>query len=223
MSSLVTAQRTVFITEDEVTEAILRRGSATPDWRLATYSYLIQSHTTQEQAKHFKDQFGIMGYSHSISHADNSFLDYDGKGVSFRRGDVEYKLNWNQYSKRVQELALSGRFLTQEDIDQIPGFEVRELAKRVVQFFRLRGAHSPLLNTYQNEDTTQRTAGMLEGSTELDRILDAIRLTLSELDEGNEQYQRLMDIYADVDAFKAGTFSLFTPAQAWRQRRRNEA
>ena len=198
MSNLAVTERQTFLTQDEIDAVISNRSSSFSERNLTIYAYLIHDPAAADAVNFFKNLYGITGWSHAISHADDSFLDYDSKGVTLKRGDVSVKLNWNQYVRRARELVLAGGFLTQETVNRVPEFERRELAKRVVHFFRLRPARSPLLNSFQNEDTTNRTSELLSGTETLNRILDAMRLTMTEQDEGQEHYQTLMDMSRSV-------------------------
>lgn len=73
-----------FITEDEI-DAVIRRGVG-EQFTLDQYAYIIQGHDTSEIAAHVKDAYGTGGFSHGISRANDSWVDYSSEGLLLRRG-----------------------------------------------------------------------------------------------------------------------------------------
>ena len=198
-----------FITEDEVDEAIRDRGT---ERNLAFYSFFIQGHTRKEQEQFLKDRYGLSGQSHSVSHADDSYIDFEGKGVTFRRGEAEVKLNWTQFAARLERLVLSGHFLSQTDIDWIPAFEREVVLRRVTTAFQICAWENlPEIpgDYYAKHDGIDALMDTSEG---IQTLLSGLMMNLSGMAEDNPQRERLMGYYADLTAYRNGTFSLFVPA-----------
>ena len=214
VSELPPMEQDFFITQDEVDDAI--RGSGNNERSLSIYSFFIHDHSVKEQTAFLKDSYGQGGHSRGVSHADDSFVDYEGKGITFRRGSgeqtCEVKLNWQQYAKRVQGLVLSGHFLTQDMIDQIPDFERSQLVRRIVGFYQqFSWANLPFEagDYYTNKDKTE---ALIQTEDGIDSLLSGMMRNLTELDQGDTHFESLMKTYSDLTAYRNGTFSLFIPS-----------
>ena len=108
-----------FITEDEIDDT-LGLGSNYAGSRQSIYRFFSEHKDTKERADFLKAHYGTGGRSHSVSHADNSFLDYDSSGMILRRGDqASVKLKWNAVAKRIDALIHAGRYLTQEELTEL--------------------------------------------------------------------------------------------------------
>ncbi len=111
-----------FITQDEI-DAFLTRGGSYSGSKERTYRYFTEPHTQDERAAYLKEAYGIGGSSHALSGADDSWADYDSKGIVLKRGDITnpsavVKLNWKQAAKCVGELIDHGWFLTAAEMDR---------------------------------------------------------------------------------------------------------
>ena len=108
-----------FITEDEIDDT-LGLGSNYAGSRQSIYRFFSEHKDVKERADFLKAHYGTGGRSHSVSHADNSFLDYDSSGMVLKRGDqASIKLKWNAVAKRIDALIQSGRYLTQEELTEL--------------------------------------------------------------------------------------------------------
>jgi len=105
-----------FITEDEINEAI-GGGSRVENGKFRIYAYFTANHTAKEKADFLKNEYGIGGHSHAISHADNSHEDHSSKGIRLRKGDcAEVQLSWSNVVRRVDELIRKRRYLTPDEM-----------------------------------------------------------------------------------------------------------
>ena len=108
-----------FITEDEIDDT-LGLGSNYAGSRQSIYRFFSEHKDAKERADFLKAHYGTGGRSHSVSHADNSFLDYDSSGLALKRGnEASIKLKWNAVAKRIDALIQSGRYLTQEELTEL--------------------------------------------------------------------------------------------------------
>ena len=126
----IPAPTQVFITGDEI-DAFFRHGGSYEGSRESIYRYFTEAHSTDERAEFLKKAYGIGGRSHALSGADDSWADYDGKGIVLKRGSISnpsatVKLNWRQAAKRVTELIGSGRYLTAEEAERLAARHVEE-------------------------------------------------------------------------------------------------
>ena len=110
-------QKVGFITQDEIDRALTERYRYSGG-NLKAYAYFQESHTQQEKAAFLKELYGTGGCSHALSGATGSWLDYDSKGMRFRKADcADVSLSWTAVAKRIDDLMAHGRYLTQADLD----------------------------------------------------------------------------------------------------------
>lgn len=207
----------VFITQDEI-DAFLARGGAYSDGRLTIYSYFIQDKTDKEKTDFIKKQYGIGGCSHALSGADDSYADYDGKGLKLARGnygnpDMEILLKWSKVAKRVEYLIEHDKFLKANDFSRMPEYEKECIAKRVVKFYYhlpddiicpwegnvdFLSWHKDVVSLLDNENENGR-----EG---LVRHMDD---ALASLPLDFEGYEERVQILTDIHGYIEGTYTIF--------------
>ena len=118
----------VFITEDEINEAI-SGGSNFEGSAGRIYDYFHENHTPAEKAAFLKKEYGTGGHSHALSRATGSGEDHDSKGIVYQKRDCPIvKLNWNQVVKYVDDLIRKGRYLTPETVREYEEYK-REKAE----------------------------------------------------------------------------------------------
>ncbi len=78
-------EQEMFITQDEI-DAFLARGGAFSEGRLRIYSFYLLHEDEKERTDFMKEKYGIGGQSHALCRADNSYANYDGKGLQLARG-----------------------------------------------------------------------------------------------------------------------------------------
>ncbi|MCD8012011.1 MAG: N-6 DNA methylase [Lachnospiraceae bacterium] len=208
-----------FVTEDEI-DHFFMGGGAYSDGRLTTYSYYIQPHTEKEKMNFLKERYGTGGSSPALCGAYNSHANYDAKGVLLSRGNYgdhdapEILLKWNKASERVERLILTGRYLREQDYQQMPAYESHVLAQRINLFYHNRDktvlalpeGTDPFAHCGAIEKNLS-DAGWLEG------VISDMSAVLGTVHETDGMYEIMQGIFTDVVAFKNGEFSLFTPSR----------
>ena len=102
------------ITEDEIAHVF---SGASEDRKLRVYAFWQQNHTAKEKEKFIKDQYGIGGHSDALSRNFDSWLDYEGKGMRFRKQDCgTIEERWSKVVRRLDDLLASGRYLTELEL-----------------------------------------------------------------------------------------------------------
>lgn len=89
-----------FISEDEIDNYFITRGSSVSGGKYRIYQYFSENHDLKEKEKFLKDEFGTGGYYNGIY---NSW--HDAKGISFSIGDItdsadKVAFKWNDAAKR---------------------------------------------------------------------------------------------------------------------------
>ncbi len=199
-----------FITEDEI-DASFMGGSSFSQGKFRIYSHFLQAHTPKERIDFIKKEYGHGGKSHAVSHADNSWEDHSPtEGIILRKGEASVKFSWNQAVDRIRKLIISGKYMSQSEIEYLPQYEKEELARRVRSFFM----NEPLASEipYLSLDYYEGCKEVLKQLDDPQRV-DAIIGMMKPVIEGNQPEHRLFHyrqaIYQDAINFKNGTFTLF--------------
>ena len=103
-----------FITQDEI-DYVLCGGSSISGGKVRIFNYFDHGHSSDENIKFLKNEYGIGGRSYALPGCDNSWEDHDGKGIRLIKGnivnpDIELLLNWKTVEKRIRELVQSGKY-----------------------------------------------------------------------------------------------------------------
>uniref|UniRef100_UPI003F498D37 SNF2-related protein n=1 Tax=Bacillus multifaciens TaxID=3068506 RepID=UPI003F498D37 len=114
-----------FFVEDEI-DNVIKKGSNIENSKVRIYSYFLQEHTMIEKVKFLKKEYGIGGSSTKI----NNISEYhDAKGIVLRRNNIEKKLSWTEVAKRIDELVVNKRYMSKEELMQIPDIDLKNRSK----------------------------------------------------------------------------------------------
>ena len=114
------------ITEDEINHVFTDAGA---DRKQAVYAFWQQEHTAKEKEKFIRDLYGTGGGNNAISRNFDSWLDYEGKGMRFRKQDCgTVELRWSKIVRRLDDLIANGRYLSQPELEK---YESDRLAQSV--------------------------------------------------------------------------------------------
>ena len=87
---------------------------------LSIYSFFQEKHTQPEKIAFIKEHYGIGGCSHALFGASGSWMEYDGKGMRFRKeGCADVSLSWAQVAKRIDDLIAGNRYLSEEAVAKL--------------------------------------------------------------------------------------------------------
>ena len=205
----------VFITQDEI-DAFLTRGGSYSDGRLSTYAFFIQEKTAKEKANFLKDRYGIGGCSHALCGADQSYADYDGKGIHLKRGnlthpDAQVLLKWPQAAKRVQQLIDNGMYLKSADYSRMPVYEREVLAGRIIRFYARmpEEIERPFQVDFFNEDARKRLPGILEEPETAERLVSQMDAALAALPLDFPEYEERAETLSVIHDYIEGTYTIF--------------
>ena len=206
--------RPSFITEDEIDQLLLRGGSY-EDSKFGIYSYFVQGHNAQECAKFLREAYGEGGFSH-IGYNES----HGSKGIKFTREDEisgfkgydTITLNWNQAQKRVRALIDSGKYLSVLQESNLSYYEKSQLARRIYWFYQA----DPNRTAHVDPDMDAAVRTILDvlnadGPEKMSGLLHEMTNILAAVSPDSEAYQRMIPVLRDVEAFRRGEYSLFTP------------
>ena len=211
-------QRRFFISMDEI-DKVLRGGGE--DYRLAVYSFFVNHPDQKDREKYLKDYHG----EYSGYHGGNDNHTYTSKGLSFSHGDLtqpyaKVELKWSVIVKRIDVLMSQDRFLSDQDREAMAGYEIRQLARSIHSFF----IDAPELypRPYQANAIADYWEGVEEVAEQLtnpNRVEEIYQMMLP-LWEGTPQddrhYQSRKTGLENMQAYRAGTYSVFNRAQTLR-------
>ena len=119
-------RKETFITEDEI-DAAIRPGSNVDGSKGRIYSYFTAPHTDKEKTDFLRNEFGIGGRSHAVSHT--GWEDHDGKGIRLRKDNcAEVKVSWQKAAARYSDLIRRDRYFTPEEKAQYDQLQKRNEA-----------------------------------------------------------------------------------------------
>ena len=211
-------QRRFFISMDEI-DKVLRGGGE--DYRLAVYSFFVNHPDQKDREEYLKNYHG----EYSGYHGGNDNRTYTSKGLSFSHGDLtqpyaKVELKWSVIVKRIDVLMSQDRFLSDQDREAMAGYEIRQLARSIHSFF----IDAPELypRPYQANAIADYWEGVEEVAEQLtnpNRVEEIYQMMLP-LWEGTPQddrhYQSRKTGLENMQAYRAGTYSIFNRAQTLR-------
>ena len=211
-------QRRFFISMDEI-DKVLRGGGE--DYRLAVYSFFVNHPDQKDREKYLKNYHG----EYSGYHGGNDNRTYTSKGLSFSHGDLtqpyaKVELKWSVIIKRIDVLMSQDRFLSDRDREAMAGYEIRQLARSIHSFFI--DAQELYPRPYQANAIADYWEGVEEVAEQLtnpNRVEEIYQMMLP-LWEGTPQddrhYQSRKTGLENMQAYRAGTYSVFNRAQTLR-------
>ena len=214
----------IFITQDEI-DRYLSKGGSFSESKLSTYSFFLNHDDLKERAEHIKDQYGIGGSSPAFGNTDNSYADYDSKGLRLKRGKTEEKrsevlLKWNTVAKRIDHLLKTDRFMSAKDYEGIPAYERKQIAIKVISFFSrlpenitkpIEIEQSGLISDYWDvADKISQRFDDYDKTTELLKLMDdALAVLPLDFKEYSTSYDEKAELLADIHSYAEGSFTLF--------------
>jgi len=206
----VTSARPGFITQDEV-DSIITGSPQISDSKFRIYSFFVQGHTTKEKVDFLKDEYGWGGASRI-----GGMEMHDGKGISFSRENnhMPYDkvlLPWNKVANCIDELIADGRYMSQNEIEYIPEYEMKYLAHGVYSFYQYQPEEVLRPFPYGADDreaiNTLRT--QLDDPERVNKIHDSMASVLDNTADFDRNYKLMKKAFDDLTSYQNGTFSLF--------------
>ena len=158
-------QETGFITQDEIDGALSER-YVYSNGNLTIHAFFQDNPTQAEKVAFIKKHYGIGGCSHALFGASGSWMEYNGKGMRFRKeGCADASLSWTQVTKRIGDLITRGRYLNEETITTAAMMSHRY---EVVVYHHFENGFNEK-REYQNlQDAENAAQGYVDGTLEDD-------------------------------------------------------
>ena len=106
-------------------EQELLRGSLIQNGSLRIYALYQHNPTVKEAVDFLKEEYGIGGHSYTFWNGGNGYVDYDSKGIHFRRyaDQATALLPWKEADKLLRHLIHSERYLSEKDAQKYAQLE----------------------------------------------------------------------------------------------------
>ncbi|MCD8154381.1 MAG: DEAD/DEAH box helicase family protein [Clostridiales bacterium] len=174
-----------------------------------------------DRTNFIKEKYGTGGQSNALSGVDDSWADYDSKGLrlsknGIRNPETEILLPWKKVAQRIDFLIENGRFLSVADYDHMASYERRTMAAKILSFYGGMPPEIPRPFAYQ-QDQVLAYGGSLEDLTEALEDREKMRTILKAMDEAlaalsldDYRYEERSGILADMRGYVDGSYTLFS-------------
>lgn len=200
-----------FMSEDEIDNYFITRGSGVSGGKYRIYQYFSENHDSKEVDNFFKKEFGIGGYCNG-----NFNESHDAKGISFSIGDItnpddKVTLKWKGVIKRIRSLISEKRYMTQKEIDYLPDYEKNKLAVQIRAFFYdvPEEEYRPYSKDMDYSDSIKSIRLLLESPEKTETLLNNMSLILDSTDNTNRLYESMKLAVQNLTDYKNGNYSLF--------------
>ena len=207
------SQRRFFISDDEI-DRILRGSERSYESRLDTFSFFTRNTDAKERERFLKQQHG----EYSGYHGGNDNQTYTSAGLSFSHGSLgapyaQVELKWPAITKRISDMISMGKFLYPSDAERMADYEVKQLAKLVMNFFRdapVEYARPTEKSIFDYWDGVADIQGQLSDPERVREIYETMMLPLWNATlPGDRFYPERERGMEAMQAYQAGTFSVF--------------
>ena len=206
-------QRRFFISDDEI-DRVLRGSERSYESRLDTFSFFSRNTDAKERERFLKQQHG----EYSGYHGGNDNQTYTSAGLAFSHGSLgapyaQVELKWPAITKRVSDMISMGRFLYPSDAERMADYEVKQLAKLVMNFFwdaPVESARPTEKSIFDYWDGVADIQGQLTDPERVREIFETMMQPLWNATlPGDRFYQERERGIEAMQAYQAGTFSVF--------------
>ena len=220
----VSTEQKTFITQDEIDSFMIKSGSYS-ERRLRTYSFYLLNEDKKSRTDFIKKQYGIGGQNYALSGADNSYANYDGKGLVLARGNygnpqVSISLSWDKVANRIAYLIKNDQFLQAEDYARMPEYEREQMANKVLRFYdRLpEEIDRPFTDDFFWEKPGKEMVAVLENPEQTEELLQKMDAALAALPLDFEaygtNYQQKTELLSELHQYAEGTYTIFPTPEA---------
>lgn len=215
----VSTEQKIFITQDEIDSFMIKSGSYS-ERRLRTYSFYLLNEDKKSRTDFIKKQYGIGRQNYALSGADNSYANYDGKGLVLTRGNygnpqVSISLSWDKVANRIAYLIKNDQFLQAEDYARMPEYEREHMADKILRFYnRLPEAvDRPFTNDFFWEKPRKEIADVLKEPIGAEKLLQKMDAVLADLpldfNAYGTSYSDKADILSQIHKYLKGDYTIF--------------
>ena len=218
LEELAGEESPAFSMPQEIIDHALQMGSSFEHGKYRIYSYFLQEHSNKEKAEFLKQEYG-MGGSVTDYLGESFRQDTNAKGYTIQWKNYETTLKWTAVAKRIEELIVVGRYMTEKELAYIPEYERMILARSIYNFFY----HQPetVLRPYpfgmEYHKAVEQIRPQLDDPDRVKEILSMMEEVLAGTADYDQRYPSMQQAHQDLTDYRDGAFSLFTPIPAERE------
>ena len=110
-------ERPVLSLSDEEIDNVLRRGSGFEGGKLRIAALYAQNPTPVDARVFLSNEYGVGGHSHTFLDGSSGFIDYNSRGMQFRRWKTneELTLRWHVVERHIRSMMENGTYLTPQE------------------------------------------------------------------------------------------------------------
>ena len=110
-------ERPVLSLSDEEIDNVLRRGSGFEGGKLRIAALYAQNPTPVDARVFLSNEYGVGGHSHTFLDGSSGFIDYNSRGMQFRRWKTneEMNLRWHVVEQHIRSMMENGTYLTPQE------------------------------------------------------------------------------------------------------------
>ena len=218
LEELAGEESPAFSMPQEIIDHALQPGPPFEHGKYRIYSYFLQGHSNKERAEFLKQEYG-MGGSLSDYLGERFYQNRNAKGYTIQWKNYETTLKWTAVAKRIEELIVVGRYMTERELAYIPEYERMILARSIYNFFY----HQPetVLRPYpfgmEYHKAVEQIRPQLDDPDRVKEILSMMEEVLAGTADYDQRYPSMQQAHQDLTDYRDGAFSLFTPIPAERE------
>ena len=218
LEELAGEESPAFSMPQEIIDHALQPGPPFEHGKYRIYSYFLQGHSNKERAEFLKQEYG-MGGSLSDYLGERFYQNRNAKGYTIQWKNYETTLKWTAVAKRIEELIVVGRYMTERELAYIPEYERMILARSIYNFFY----HQPetVLRPYpfgmEYHKAVEQIRPQLDDPDRVKEILSMMEEVLAGTADYDQRYPSMQKAHQDLTDYQDGIFSLFTPIPAERE------
>lgn len=125
-------------------------------------------------------------------------------------------LNWTKVAKRIDQMLLNHRFVTEDDRQHIPAFEKEHLVRSIISFadalpYENSSERDPMLQVtaFQFEAGARTIRPILDDEGQLAHLLSVMEKEAAVIPQDHRNYEYCHQLLGELKQYRDGTFTLF--------------
>ena len=139
--------RPVLDVSDEEIDHVLRRGSGFEGGKMRIAALYAQNPTPIDARVFLSNEYGVGGHSHTFLDGTSGFIDYNSRGMQFRRWKTneEMNLRWHVVERHIRDMMEKGTYLTPQEQQRFDEMQ-RDFAGSEMPLPQPRMHYPPVMN-----------------------------------------------------------------------------
>ena len=211
LKEMAEEKSSVFSFSQEIIDTVLQSGSNIQYGKYSVYFYFTKNHTRRQKAEFLKKSYGFSG-KFPVILGTNINMMASGKGLELKDGETELTLSWEKVAKRIEELIVTGRYLTKREMEYFPEYEKNHLAAEIFYFYEKQPEEIMRPYPYGADYHTAVAAirPQLEEAGRVKEMLEGMEEVIGDTAKPDPSFNYMRYIYQDFSNYQNDTFPLLT-------------